>query len=286
MPGKLQIAPFCAPQRMDAEIPDAAHSGGYRTSVLSHLSQHVTVIVVTGQSAMPRPRSVGDRRPRLSQGGRSNRSAHQALPNRAHGALLLPHRTTRPLTAGETHPMTELPEPGVFARAVLPQARPAAADGDLQSGKSLAGLVDGADPGDRAGIVAVDADPAPAGTPIRGLRARNRYLTSDQRVALHRLRRLRPPMGARAAAILDVIACDPRALTECHRDLDPEVVIALQQRGIIRRLPRLLAPDAPVRSRAASIPFRALTFSWRRPLTSRVVSSDILVSFHTRMRLS
>ena len=50
--------------------------------------------------------------------------------------------------------MTELPEPGVLARAVLPQARPAAADGDLQSGKSLAGLVDGADPGDRAGIVA------------------------------------------------------------------------------------------------------------------------------------
>jgi hypothetical protein len=27
----------------------------------------------------------------------------------------------------------------------------------------------------------------------------------------------------------------PRALTECHRDLDPEVVIALQQRGMIRR---------------------------------------------------
>ena len=50
--------------------------------------------------------------------------------------------------------MTELPEPGVLARAVLPQARPAAADGDLQFGKSLAGLLDGADPGDRAGIVA------------------------------------------------------------------------------------------------------------------------------------
>ena len=28
MPGELQIAPFCAPQRMDVEIPDAAHSGG------------------------------------------------------------------------------------------------------------------------------------------------------------------------------------------------------------------------------------------------------------------
>jgi hypothetical protein len=27
MPGELQITPFCALQRMDAEIPDAAHSG-------------------------------------------------------------------------------------------------------------------------------------------------------------------------------------------------------------------------------------------------------------------
>jgi hypothetical protein len=84
----------------------------------------------------------------------------------------------------------------------------------------------------------IDADPAPAGTPIRGLRARDRYLTSDQRTALHRLRRLRPPLGAKAAEILDVIARDPRALTECHRDLDPEAIIALQQRGIIRRHPR------------------------------------------------
>lgn len=69
-------------------------------------------------------------------------------------------------------------------------------------------------------------------------------------------------MGARAAAILDVIARDPRALTECHRDLDPEVVIALQQRGIIRRHPRgdyleltddaqfSLAPEMPHLSRS------------------------------------
>jgi hypothetical protein len=27
--GELQITPFCALQRMDARIPDAAHSGGY-----------------------------------------------------------------------------------------------------------------------------------------------------------------------------------------------------------------------------------------------------------------
>lgn len=58
------------------------------------------------------------------------------------------------LVPGETHPMAELPEPGVLARAILPQARPTAADGDLQFDESLAGLVDGADPGDHAGIVA------------------------------------------------------------------------------------------------------------------------------------
>ena len=84
----------------------------------------------------------------------------------------------------------------------------------------------------------IDADPVPAGTPIRGLRARDRYLTSDQRAALHRLRRPRPSLDAKAAEVLDVIARDPRALTECHRDLDPEAIIALQQRGIIRRHPR------------------------------------------------
>ena len=29
MPGELHIPPFCAPQRMDAEIPAAVQSGGY-----------------------------------------------------------------------------------------------------------------------------------------------------------------------------------------------------------------------------------------------------------------
>jgi len=108
----------------------------------------------------------------------------------------------------------------------------------------------------------IDADPVPVGTPIRGLRARDRYLTSDQRAALHRLRRPRPSLDAKAAEVLDVIARDPRALTECHRDLDPEVVIALQQRGIIRRHPRgdyleltddaqfSLAPEMPHLSRS------------------------------------
>jgi hypothetical protein len=59
------------------------------------------------------------------------------------------------LVPDQTHPMNELSEPGVLARPVLPQAcRATAADGDLHFDKTLAGLVDGADPGDRAGIVA------------------------------------------------------------------------------------------------------------------------------------
>ena len=57
------------------------------------------------------------------------------------------------LVPAETHPMMELPEPGC-SMVVLPRARPAAADGDLQFDQSFAGLVDGADPGDGAGIVA------------------------------------------------------------------------------------------------------------------------------------
>jgi hypothetical protein len=108
----------------------------------------------------------------------------------------------------------------------------------------------------------IDADPVPGSTPIRGLRARDRYLTSDQRAALHQLRRPPPPLDTKAAEVLDVIARDPRALTECHRDLDPEVVIALQQRGLIGRHPRSdyleltddaqfsLAPEMPHLSRS------------------------------------
>ena len=61
------------------------------------------------------------------------------------------------LVPDQTHPMTELPEPGVLARPVLPQGRrPTAADGNLHFDKSLAGLIDGADPGDCAGIVSED----------------------------------------------------------------------------------------------------------------------------------
>jgi hypothetical protein len=56
------------------------------------------------------------------------------------------------LSPDETHPMTELPEPGVLARAVLPRVRRTAVDSDLQPDMSLIGLVDGVDPGDRAGI--------------------------------------------------------------------------------------------------------------------------------------
>jgi hypothetical protein len=62
-------------------------------------SQRVTAIAITVQSAMPRLRSVGDRRPGLSQGAGSNSSAHQASPNRAHGTLSPHHQITWSLTA-------------------------------------------------------------------------------------------------------------------------------------------------------------------------------------------
>lgn len=84
----------------------------------------------------------------------------------------------------------------------------------------------------------VDTDPAPTGTPVRGLRARDRHLTDDQRTALHLLRDLDPPLDAEAARILDTIARNPRAFTERDRDLDPAALVALQQRGLIRRHPR------------------------------------------------
>lgn len=83
--------------------------------------------------------------------------------------------------------------------------------------------------------IRVDTDPAPTGTPVRGLRARDRHLTDDQRTALHRLDRLEPPLDAEAARVLDAIARTPRGFTERDRNLDPAALIALQQRGLIRR---------------------------------------------------
>ena len=42
----------------------------------------------------------GDRRPGLSQAGESSSSAHQALPNRGHGALRLGHQIMRSRSLG------------------------------------------------------------------------------------------------------------------------------------------------------------------------------------------
>jgi hypothetical protein len=93
-------------------------------------------------------------------------SVPRRLPNTPDEVLKLISRDLHPdpslrgaphlaLLPDQTHSMTELPEPGVLARPVLPRAaRPTAANGDLHFDKPLAGLVDSADPGDRAGIVA------------------------------------------------------------------------------------------------------------------------------------
>lgn len=55
-----------------------AQIGGYHASVLSRLSQHVTVIAVTGLSVMRDCAGHGDRRRRFGQGGESDGSGHQA----------------------------------------------------------------------------------------------------------------------------------------------------------------------------------------------------------------
>ena len=85
--------------------------------------------------------------------------------------------------------------------------------------------------------IRIDTDPAPTGTPVRGLRARDRHLSEGQRAALHRLRHPTAPLDAGAARVLYAVAHPRGTLTECDA-ADPATVVALQQRGIIRRRPR------------------------------------------------
>ena len=85
--------------------------------------------------------------------------------------------------------------------------------------------------------IRIDTDPAPAGTPLRGLRARDRHLSDGQRAALHRLRHATAPLDAGAARVLYAVAHPRGTLTEGDAP-DPATVVALQQRGIIRRRPR------------------------------------------------
>ena len=85
--------------------------------------------------------------------------------------------------------------------------------------------------------IRIDTDPAPAGTPLRGLRARDRHLSDEQRAALHRLRHATAPLDAGAARVLYAVAHPRGALTEGDA-ADPATVVALQQRGIIRRRAR------------------------------------------------
>ena len=85
--------------------------------------------------------------------------------------------------------------------------------------------------------IRIDTDPAPAGTPVRGLRARDRHLSDGQRAALHQLRNAGTPLDAGAARVLYAVAHPRGTLTEDDVP-DPATVVALQQRGIIRRRPR------------------------------------------------
>jgi hypothetical protein len=66
--------------------------------------------------------------------------------------------------------------------------------------------------------IRIDTDPAPAGTPLRGLRARDRHLSDGQRAALHRLRHPTTPLDAGAARVLYAVA-HPRG-TRCRTKVD------------------------------------------------------------------
>ena len=82
--------------------------------------------------------------------------------------------------------------------------------------------------------IRIDTDPAPAGTPVRGLRARDRHLSDGQRAALHQLRNTGTPLDADTARVLYAVTHLPGAFTEGDAP-DPATVVDLQQRGIIRR---------------------------------------------------
>jgi hypothetical protein len=86
--------------------------------------------------------------------------------------------------------------------------------------------------------VRIDHDPAPTSPPpVRGLRARDRNLTDAQRTALHQLHEPEPTLDVETARVLDAIAHAPRTLTERTHEFDPAAIVALQQRGLIRRHP-------------------------------------------------
>ncbi|MEU4377118.1 hypothetical protein ACFU8R_14445 [Pseudonocardia alni] len=82
----------------------------------------------------------------------------------------------------------------------------------------------------------IDHDPAATSPPpVRGLHARDRHLTDTQRAALHRLHNPEPSLDVEIARLLYAIAHDPRSITERHLAYDPAAVVALQQRGLVRR---------------------------------------------------
>jgi hypothetical protein len=62
--------------------------------------------------------------------------------------------------------------------------------------------------------IRIDTDPAPASTPLRGLRARDRHLSDEQRAALHRLHHATAPLDAGAARVLYAVAHPRGTLTE------------------------------------------------------------------------
>ena len=91
--------------------------------------------------------------------------------------------------------------------------------------------------------IRIDIDSAPAGTPVRGLRARDRHLSDGQRAALNQLRNAGTPLDAEAARVLYAVAHPRGTLTE--GDADPVTVVALQQRGITAAVPAPATSSSP-----------------------------------------
>lgn len=84
----------------------------------------------------------------------------------------------------------------------------------------------------------VDHDPGSTYPwPVRGLRAHDQALTQAQRTALHQLHGPDPELDTEIARALHAITHACGTITERHQSVDPAAIVALQQRGLIRRHP-------------------------------------------------
>ena len=92
--------------------------------------------------------------------------------------------------------------------------------------------------------IRIDTDPAPPGTPVRGLRARDRHLSDGQRTALHRLRNTDTPLDADTARVLYAAAHPRGTLTEGDAP-DPAIVSPSSSAGSSAAVPAPATSSSP-----------------------------------------